>query len=202
MGSGSACRSIYGPLAIWGKHQDIKYSSDFYGTAYDNVHDVFKSYQDTILLIDKGQKKVSSTVGHGLMKNHPFAEQRFSQAQNNIRKLLQALKDGDVNDFIQITESEALTLHAMMMTSNPYFILMREGTLATINKIWEYRNKANIPISFTLDAGANVHLLYPKLYSQQVLDFIQKELIVYCENEQYICDHIGQGTKLIEANYD
>ena len=88
------------------------------------------------------------------------------------------------------------------MTSNPYFILMREGTLAAINKIWEYRNNSNIPISFTLDAGANVHLLYPKLYSQQVLDFIKKELIVYCENEQYICDHIGQGTKLIDADYD
>ena len=202
LGSGSACRSIYGPLAIWGNHQDIKNSSDLYGTAYNNVNDVFKSYQDTILLIDKGQKKVSSTVGHGLMKNHPFAEQRFLQAQNNIRILLQALKDGDINSFIQITESEALTLHAMMMTSNPYFILMREGTLAAINKIWEYRNNANIPISFTLDAGANVHLLYPKLYSQQVLDFIKKELIVYCENEQYICDHIGQGTKLIDANYD
>ena len=54
------------------------------------------------------------------MKNHPFAEQRFLQAQNNIRKLLQALKDGDINSFIQITESEALTLHAMMMTSNPF----------------------------------------------------------------------------------
>ena len=38
--------------------------------------------------------------------------------------------------------------------------------------------------------------------NKQILDFIKKELIVYCENEQYICDHIGQGTKLIEANYD
>ena len=38
--------------------------------------------------------------------------------------------------------------------------------------------------------------------NKQILDFIKKELIVYCENEQYICDHIGQGTKLIDANYD
>ena len=31
--------------------------------------------------------------------------------------------------FIEIVESEALTLHAMMMTSMPYFILMKPNTL-------------------------------------------------------------------------
>jgi diphosphomevalonate decarboxylase len=58
--------------------------------------------------------------------------------------------------------SEALTLHAMMMTSMPYFILMKPNTLQIINAIWKFRNDTKIPVCFTLDAGANVHVLYPK----------------------------------------
>ena len=35
------------------------------------------------------------------------------------------MKSGDLEGFIEIVESEALSLHAMMMTSNPYFILFQ-----------------------------------------------------------------------------
>jgi len=67
LGSGSACRSIAGPLVVWGTHDQIDESDDLMGTLYPyDVHPVFKSYQDTILLVDKGEKQVSSTVGHGL----------------------------------------------------------------------------------------------------------------------------------------
>ena len=202
LGSGSACRSLFGPLAIWGKHEKLKYTSDLYAIEYQEIHDVFKDFQDTILLIDKGQKKVSSTIGHNLMTNHPYAKQRFLQAQENIISMISILKSGNLDEFIAKTESEALTLHGMMMTSNPYFVLMKEGTLSCINKIWEFREEKKIPLCFTLDAGANLHVLYPKHFTQEVLDFIRQELIVYCENQQYICDEVGIGAKVLNEYYD
>ena len=201
LGSGSASRSLYGPAAIWGHHKNISSTNDHYAIAYHDLHENFKNYQDTILLIDKGTKKVSSTVGHELMHNHPFSKERFSQAHNNLENMISVLQNGDLEKFIEISESEALTLHAMMMTSKPYFILMKQGTLSTIEKIWSFRKQSNIPLSFTLDAGANVHLLYPLAYKQQVLDFIGSELIVYCENQQYICDEVGSGANIIRASY-
>ena len=94
----------------------------------------FKSYQDTILLIDKGTKKVSSTAGHDLMNNHPFSKQRFFQAYENLESMIEILKNGDLEKFISLSESEALTLHAMMMTSKPYFLLMKQGTLSAIEQ--------------------------------------------------------------------
>lgn len=202
LGSGSACRSLFGPLAIWGKHEKLQYTSDLYAIEYQEIHDVFKDFQDTILLIDKGQKKVSSTIGHDLMTNHPYAKQRFLQAQENIISMISILKSGNLDEFIAKTESEALTLHGMMMTSNPYFVLMKEGTLSCINKIWEFREEKKIPLCFTLDAGANLHVLYPKHFTQEVLDFIRQELIVYCENQQYICDEVGIGAKVLNEYYD
>jgi len=194
LGSGSACRSLEGDLVVWGHHDAIEGSSDLYGTRYRfEVHKNFKNYQDTILLVDKGEKQVSSTVGHNLMHGHPFAQQRFNQAHENLLKLIPVLKNGDLDAFIKIVESEALTLHAMMMTSMPYFILMKPNTLEIINKIWAYREKENSKICFTLDAGANVHVLYPENESMQVSEFIKNELVAYCQNGHYICDKIGFG---------
>ena len=201
LGSGSASRSLYGPCAIWGYHKDVINSNDEFAIEYQNIHSNFKNYQDTILLIEKGVKKVSSSTGHNLMHNHPFSKERFSQANKNLNETISILEKGDLEKFISVTESEALTLHAMMMTSNPYFILMKEGTLSVIEKVWEFRKSSDVPLCFTLDAGANVHLLYPDNYKQTVLNFIDNELIVYCENQQYICDEVGSGAKIINENY-
>ena len=196
LGSGSACRSVKGSVVVWGKHLEIEESSDLYGVTFSSkINPIFEKYQDTILLVDKGEKQVSSTVGHDLMHNHPFASQRFEQAHHNLAALKKVLENGTIEEFIKIVESEALTLHAMMMTSMPYFILMKPNTLAIINKIWSFRNQTKIPVCFTLDAGANVHVLYPQNVAVATLQFIKDELVVYCQNGQYICDEIGFGAQ-------
>ncbi|WGH75346.1 diphosphomevalonate decarboxylase [Tenacibaculum tangerinum] len=196
LGSGSASRSIEGPLVVWGSHPKIEGSSDLFGIQFPyKVHPVFENYQDTILLVDKGEKQVSSTVGHNLMHNHPYAENRFAQANDNLEKLSKILQNGDMEAFISLVESEALTLHAMMLTSNPYFILMKPNTLEIINKIWEYRQENNSNICFTLDAGANVHVLYPKSEITEIEAFIKKDLAAYCQKNQYICDSVGFGAQ-------
>lgn len=193
LGSGSACRSIEGELVVWGKNESTE-SSDLYGVKFEgDVHPNFLDYQDAILLVDKGEKQVSSTVGHKLMFGHPYAKERFAQAHENMAKLKKVLASGDLKAFVKIVESEALTLHAMMMTSMPYFILMKPNTLEIINKIWAYRAENNSNICFTLDAGANVHVLFPKVEKEQVYEFIKSELVAYCQNGHYICDSVGKG---------
>ncbi len=198
LGSGSACRSINGNIVVWGETESIENSSDLFGVEFPyEVNTVFENYQDTILLVDKGEKQVSSTVGHELMHNHPFAERRFQQAHENIAKLKDILKSGNLEQFIALVESEALTLHAMMMTSMPYFILMKPNTLEIINQIWKFRETTSIPVCFTLDAGANVHVLYPNKYKADVQKFIADELAKYCQNNQFIHDKMGFGTEVL-----
>lgn len=196
LGSGSACRSLEGSLVVWGSHSEIDNSSDLYGVQYQgDIHPNFNNYQDTILLVDKGEKQVSSTVGHDLMHGHDYAKSRFKQAHTNLSSLLSVFKTGDVDGFIKIVESEALTLHAMMMTSHPYFILMKPNTLEIINEIWRYRKQNDSKVCFTLDAGANVHLLYPENEKVQIQNFIEEKLSNYCQNEHYITDKVGNGAK-------
>lgn len=196
LGSGSASRSIEGPMVVWGTHSEIAGSSDLYGVQFPyKVHNIFQNYQDTILLVDKGEKQVSSTVGHNLMHNHPYAENRFIQANDNLSKLSKILQEGDIKAFINLVESEALTLHAMMLTSNPYFILMKPNTLEIINEIWKYRATTNSNVCFTLDAGANVHLLFPEQEKETIKEFIKSRLLAFCQKKQYISDSSGPGAK-------
>ncbi|MDY0780706.1 diphosphomevalonate decarboxylase [Tenacibaculum sp. IB213877] len=198
LGSGSASRSIEGPLVVWGEHPEIKGSSDLFGVKFPyKVHPIFEDYQDAILLVDKGEKQVSSTVGHNLMHDHPYAENRFKQANENLSKLSKILQSGDMKQFINLVESEALTLHAMMLTSNPYFILMKPNTLEIINQIWKYREENDSNICFTLDAGANVHVLYPASEKEAINQFIKNTLAAYCQKNQYICDKSGYGAKIL-----
>ena len=196
LGSGSASRSIEGPLVVWGEHPEIEGSSDLFGVQFPYaINPVFENYQDAILLVDKGEKQVSSTIGHNLMHNHPYAENRFKQANENLFKMSKILQEGNIKDFINLVESEALTLHAMMLTSSPYFILMKPNTLEIINKIWEYREENNSNICFTLDAGANVHVLFPENEKENVIQFIDNQLSKYCQKNHYICDSVGFGAK-------
>lgn len=198
LGSGSASRSIEGPIVVWGNHTQIEGSSDLFGVKFsEDVHPVFQNYQDAILLVDKGEKQVSSTVGHDLMHNHPYAEQRFIQANENLTKLADVLKNGDIDSFINLVESEALTLHAMMLTSNPYFILMKPKTLEVIHRIWKFREETGSKVCFTLDAGANVHVLYPEKELDSVNLFIKNELSEFCQKGQYILDNTGSGAIIL-----
>lgn len=191
LGSGSACRSLYNGLVVWGETKEVSGSSDLFAVQYPNeeIHSVFKNFNDWVLLIHEGEKSVSSTVGHGLMKTNPYAERRFQEAHENFSALKEILKTGDLQRFIQLVEHEALTLHAMMMMSDPAFILMKTGTLEVINKIWNFRKETGLHLFFTLDAGANVHLLFPEdSDADKIREFIVKELLQHTQNNGVVKD--------------
>ena len=194
LGSGSACRSLYNGLVVWGKTDEVAGSSDLYAVQYPNeeIHPIFKNFNDWVLLIHEGEKSVSSTVGHGLMKTNSYAKRRFQEAHENFTILKEILKTGDLQNFIKLVEHEALTLHAMMMMSEPAFILMKTGTLEVINKIWNFRKETGLALFFTLDAGANVHLLFPEdSDSDKIKEFIVKELLQHTQNNGVVKDEMN-----------
>lgn len=202
LASGSASRSVYGGFTTWGKIDNIKYSSDSFASPLPfMVHPSFTGIRDAILIIDSGEKEISSSKGHALMKDHPFAGARYSQAQSHIILILEALAEGDWDLFTRITELEALTLHALLMSSGSGITLMKPASLSVIDKIREFRKQQGLPVCFTLDAGPNIHLLYPENIEKQVKNFIEKELVKHCQAGQWIDDSIGAGPKLIQNSF-
>jgi diphosphomevalonate decarboxylase len=195
LGSGSAARSVFGGYALWGAYRNLRGSSDHYAIPIgtDVIHPLFTTVQDAILLIDPGPKSVSSTAGHALLKGHPFAEGRYQAAHQHLDRMLVALRSGDWEAFGEIVEREALMLHALMMSSNPPYVLMHPNTLHALQKIQHVRKQTGLPVYFTLDAGANLHLLHPVHELDQVSDFVEQELRSLCQREEYICDEVGTG---------
>lgn len=194
LGSGSACRSIFPTAALWGETGDVKGSSDLFAVPMaEQVHSVFADIHDDILLASTSTKSVSSRAGHSLMETHPFAEARYADARRNLSRLIPALRTGDLEEFGRICENEALTLHGLMMSSNPSYILLKPNTLEMIERLRQYRSETKHPVYFSLDAGPNLHVLYPENIIHEVRGFIEEELKPLCEDEKYLEDWAGDG---------
>lgn len=199
LASGSASRSVYGGLVTWGEIEGLPNTSDQYASPLSTpIHPVFKDYYDAVLIVSRGEKEVSSRAGHALMDSHPYAEARYQHARQNIQALMKAIAEGDTAQFNFIVENEALALHGLMMTSNPSVTLFKPNTWQIIQRLRTFREKTGYTICFTLDAGPNVHILYPAAVKSEVETFIKEELVVYCDNHYWIADKTGKGPSKIE----
>ncbi len=194
LGSGSAARSVYGGYTSWGNLNNQDKFSDLFASPIAPVHENFQHIHDSILIVSKAVKKVSSTAGHALMQGHPFAQARFKQAQENHIRLQEILQKGNWDAFTDLVETEALSLHAMMMTGTPSYFLMSPESILILDKIREFRKTNQVSCCFTLDAGPNVHFLYPDSAKSSVLTWIDKQLKPALSNLEIIHDSIGSGS--------
>ncbi|MCF8237017.1 MAG: diphosphomevalonate decarboxylase [Saprospiraceae bacterium] len=198
LASGSAARSVFPFMSAWGRHGDIAGSSDEYGVPYASfLHPSITTMRNAILIVSSGTKSVSSTAGHALMETHLYATTRYMQAGQRMSQLLPALQHGDWDLFGQIAENEALTLHALMMASNPSYLLMKPMSLQLIDSIRKFRADTGLPVYFSLDAGPNLHVLYPESHAAEIEAFLKADCIPFCEKETWIADRAGAGPKEI-----
>jgi len=198
IGSGSAARSVYGDLTVWGTTEALDTACNEYAVPFTEANEVFDDFYDSILLVHEGQKDVSSRAGHSLMEANPFSEPRYRQARKNLLIITKAIKEGDVATFGRVLEEEAMSIHALMMVSSPPVVLFKPETWHIINAVKAYRQETGKHLYFTLDAGPNVHLLYPASIKSEVQKFIKEKLVVYCARSQWIDDSVGKGPKRLK----
>ncbi len=194
LGSGSACRSLHGGFVAWGESARFG-SSDLHANPInEHVHPDFKQAQDTVLVVSSRQKEVPSRAGHGQMSDHPFAQARFQQAGANFDRLADALQSGDWSVAGEVMEEEALTLHALMLAGRPGYVLLEPNSLEIIRLVRLFRRESGVPLYFTIDAGPNIHLVYPESALPKVGPFVRHELLRFTEQGQgAIWDRVGEG---------
>lgn len=199
LGSGSACRSLESGFVVWGKTPYLDEAHDEYGLKLHDgaVAKEFYTLRDAVLIADDTSKKVSSSAGHALMHEHPYREARRLQAQHNLGTMLDALREGNEPLFFSILENEALSLHSLMMSSNPGYILMKPQTITLLDKIRDFRAQTGISMGFTMDAGPNIHLIYFNRDKNLVRAFVDEELSPLCCEGRWIDDAMGNGPKKI-----
>jgi len=194
VGSGSACRSLYPIASLWGKTPAVPESDDHYGIPFaKNLHPLFHELRDYIFVVNASGKSVSSSAGHALMAGHPYREARIAQAHKNLEAVVGCLASGDWTGFSRISEEEALSLHALMMSSQPWYLLLEGASLKLLQAIRRLRESHDLPVCFTIDAGPNIHMLFPASCEQAVEDWIAAEAPDYRGPDQLIRDRAGKG---------
>jgi diphosphomevalonate decarboxylase len=192
LASGSASRSIYHSFVIWGECEAFEGSTDEFAIPLSmDIHPSFSRLQDRILIAASGKKTVSSSAGHRLMENHPYQYVRYQQARDNTKALLGILNKGDWKRFAEIVEEEAMSLHALMINSQHPYTLMNDNTWNIIYRIQDWRRETGLPLTYTLDAGPNVHLIFPKEIEKDIDQMIKSELKRFCQDNQVIVDFMA-----------
>ena len=168
-GSGSASRSIYGGIVEWEKGQDHESS---FAKKIDNPG---LDMAMIIVLVNKNKKSISSRQAmKTTMATSPLYESYINHSKEDLEAIKEAIKNKDFNKVGEITEHNAMQMHATIISSNPPIIYFEEDSIKAINKVRELRSKG-IPAYFTMDAGPNVKILIQKSDADKIMEELLKD---------------------------
>ncbi len=147
-GSGSSCRSL---LEGW-----VKWSEQ----GVQQVSFPFDNLIHKVIVVESGEKKISSSQAHKMISSSLLNVQRQARANQRLEDLCQVLQKGDWKRAYEICWSEFWDMHALFETSEPSFGYMTALTMKALNSLrlfWQ--NNGDGPL-ITMDAGPNVHMLF------------------------------------------
>ena len=227
IGSGSACRSIFGGICEWIKDGgDDSHAIQLYDENYWDLG-------IKLIIVAQEEKEISSSLGMKITKEtSELFKYRINHVVNeNLIKLKKSLEKKDFNSLAEIIIKDSNNFHACCRDSYP--------TINYLNTESEYIIKAVMLLNkiygknicaYSFDAGSNAFIFYERVnqklideYFNFVLGFSEKidELIGYFENKEIekikeeinnfvlkkpfkekiskiINFKLGEGTKIIE----
>lgn len=148
-GSGSACRSLYAPWALW---------EDETAKAIDIPAYPYLIHQ--AIIISSTEKKILSSMAHQQVHTSPFYADRVHRAETRLMQLLAAFQHHDWQTAYQITWDEFQDMHHLFETAQPAFYYkntLSDNLLASLRTFWDKHGDGPL---ITMDAGPNIHLLY------------------------------------------
>lgn len=161
-GSGSASRSIPAGFVEWKMGEA---ESDSY--AYSIAPADHWNLVDCVAIVSSSHKKTGSTEGHALAGTSPLQAARVADAPRRLEICRNAVLKKDFEAFANIIEHDSDMMHSVMMTSNPPLMYWQSATVEIFHQVREWR-AGGLPVGYTVDAGANVHVLCLGEYAKEV----------------------------------
>lgn len=163
LGSGSACRSVPGGFVEW-------YAGDGHASSYAKsiAPPEYWDLVDLIAMISGKHKMVGSTEGHAIAKTSPLQKARLADTPRRLAVCREAILARDFEALGTVAEQDALMMHGIMMTSEPPLLYWEPGTLRVMRAVVEWREREGLPAFYTIDAGANVHVLTTQEHSEEL----------------------------------
>lgn len=162
LGSGSSCRSFYGPFCLW----DEKGCSALNFPSAPWVH--------RILLVSQEPKAISSSQAHRLVCQSPEFIKRPKQAFDHLQALLRALGQNDWPEIFALMWRDFHDMHQLFATSNPPFSYLNALGLSLLNDVKTFWQQHQDGPLVTVDAGPNIHLLYQPHQEALMAEFLHQ----------------------------
>ena len=146
--SGSSSRSFYGPLAAWDKD-----SGEIYPVETD------LKLAMIMLVLEDQKKPISSRDGMKLcVETSTTFDEWIRQSEQDYKDMLVYLKENDFKKVGELTEKNALAMHATTKTATPSFSYLTDASYEAMDFVRQLR-KPGEACYFTMDAGPNVKVL-------------------------------------------
>ncbi|MDP2776040.1 MAG: diphosphomevalonate decarboxylase, partial [Anaerolineales bacterium] len=152
-GSGSASRSIPSGFVEWkmGTGDDDCVAVSIAPPEHWNL-------ADCVAIVSASHKKTGSTEGHALAGTSPMQNARVADTARRLDICRSAILKKDFEALANIIEHDSDMMHSVMMTSNPPLMYWQAGTVGIFHAVREWRASGS-PVAYTVDAGANVHVI-------------------------------------------
>jgi len=157
-GSGSACRSAGGPYMLW---RDEAAS----------VQEFPLKLRDTVIIVSRQKKSVSSRDGHEAALSSPLLTQRLTRVESRLARMTEALRSQNLAVFGALLEEEALEMHEVARQGTPSVEYWTEDTRRVLSTLREMTNR---DFYFTLDAGPNVHIISTRDVRRDLTEILDK----------------------------
>jgi diphosphomevalonate decarboxylase len=188
-GSGSASRSIPGGFVEWQVG-----TTDEDSFAFSIASAEHWKLVDCIAIVSASHKKTGSTEGHAIAPTSPLQAARVADTPRRLDLCRNAILQKDFEAFASIIELDSDIMHSVMMTSTPALHYWKPVSLAVMNAVRQWRSEG-LSACYTVDAGANVHVICLEAESQTV----NKRLREMDGVEDVLVAHAGGAAQLVQS---
>lgn len=175
LGSGSACRSFWPGFVEWHAGNDAT-GLDCYAEPLTEY--AWPKLRIGLLITSYREKKVGSRAAmQRTLATSPYYSMWLAKSLSDLNIVKKCLAQHDFALLGKTVESNALALHASIMTAWPPIIYSNKKTLEAMQKIWQLRQNGLL-VYFTQDAGSQLKLLFLEKDRQSLLTiFPQMEVL-------------------------
>ena len=205
LGSGSACRSIFGGICEWVKgDKENSFAQQLYESNYWDLG-------VKLIIVNQKEKEISSKLGMKITKetSELFKYRINFVVNNNLEKLKKSLAEKNFNNLAEVVIKDSNNFHACCRDSYPSINYLNEQSdfimkcVMTLNKL----KGCNI-CSYTFDAGSNAFLIYENknksiidiffnyIFGFEEINISELSKSIQIENNENIINEINQLIKI------
>ena len=196
IGSGSACRSLFGGFVVWDRGRKPDGSDSIAWQLFNE--DYWPEITILICITTPKKKKISSRLGmKNTVESSEFFKLRPKIAEAHLKQITEAIKKKDFSAMGRIIMKDAMNMHSTMLDTMPPIIYLNDISKEIIYAIEDLNeSEKRIVGAYTFDAGPNACIICMKSDKAKILSKINEIKGI----ERIIEAKVGSGPKLLNES--